>query len=70
MQEIISQLKYDVQNIELKLNAIKKAEKEMLSLKGKPAYDTRQLAIDNWQNEIQEHKKMIHIYYLKLNQSF
>ena len=70
MQEIISQLKYDVQNIELKFNAIKKAKKEMLSLKGKPAYDTRKLAIDNWQKEIKEHKKMIDIYYLKLNKSF
>jgi|TARA_R110000765_G_scaffold398556_1_gene492968 hypothetical protein len=70
MQEVISQLKYDIQNIELKLNAIKKAKKEMLSLKGKPAYDTRQSALDNWQNEIQEHKKTIDIYYLKLNQSF
>jgi len=66
MLDIISQLKYDVQNIELKLNAIKKAKKEMLSLVGKPAYDTRKLAIDNWQKEIKEHIDLIDVYYLKL----
>lgn len=66
MLDIISQLKYDVQNIELKLNAIKKAKKEMLSLVGKPAYDTRKLAIDNWQKEIKEHIGLIDVYYLKL----
>ncbi len=66
MLDIISQLKYDVQNIELKLNAIKKAKKEMLSFVGKPAYDTRKLAINNWQKEIKEHIELIDVYYLKL----
>ena len=66
MLDIISQLKYDVQNIELKLNAIKKAKKEMLSFVGKPAYDTRKLAINNWQKEIKEHIDLIDVYYLKL----
>jgi len=70
MESIISQLKYDIQQIESKLKAIKKAEKEMLSLGNTPAFETRQLAIDNWQNEIKEHKNMIDIYYLKFNQSF
>ena len=59
MLDIISQLKYDVQNIELKLNAIKKAKKEMLSFVGKPAYDTRKLAINNWQKEIKEQKSRV-----------
>ena len=66
MLDIISQLKYDVQNIELKLNAIKKAKKEMLSLVGVPAYDTRKVAMDNWQKEIKEHIDLIDVYYLKL----
>tara|TARA_R110002167_G_scaffold70240_3_gene197773 strand:- start:8660 stop:8872 length:213 start_codon:yes stop_codon:yes gene_type:complete len=70
MESIISQLKYDIQQIESKLKAIKKAKKEMLSLENTPAFKTRQLAIDNWQKEIKEHKNMIDIYYLKLNQSF
>jgi hypothetical protein len=70
MQSIVSQLKYDIQQIELKLNAIKKAEKEMLSLENTPAFNTRKLAVNNWQNEIKDHKNMIDIYYLKLNQSF
>ena len=65
MLDIISQLKYDFQNIELKLKAIKKAEQEMLSLKGKPAYETRQEAINNWLKEIKEHKNLIDIYYKK-----
>ena len=51
-------------------DAIKKAEKEMLSLENTPAFNTRKLAVNNWQNEIKNHKKMIDIYYLKLNQSF
>ena len=42
----------------------------MLSLENTPAFKTRQLAIDNWQNEIKEHKNMIDIYYLKFNQFF
>jgi len=66
MESIISQLKYDIQQIESKLKAIKKAEKEMLSLENTPAFNTRQLAIDNWQNEIKEHIDLIDVYYLKL----
>tara|TARA_R110001606_G_scaffold9548_1_gene41115 strand:+ start:83 stop:292 length:210 start_codon:yes stop_codon:yes gene_type:complete len=66
MESIISQLKYDIQQIESKLKAIKKAEKEMLSLENTPAFKTRQLAIDNWQNEIKEHIDLIDVYYLKL----
>ena len=66
MESIIVQLKYDIQQIESKLKAIKKAEKEMLSLKNTPAFETRQLAIDNWQNEIKEHIDLIDVYYLKI----
>jgi len=66
MESIISQLKYDIQQIESKLKAIKKAEKEMLSLENTPAFKTRQLAIDNRQNEIKEHIDLIDLYYLKL----
>ena len=34
MVKILSQLKYDIQQIEFKLKSIKKAKQEMLSLKG------------------------------------
>jgi hypothetical protein len=37
----------------------------MLSLKGTLAYETRQEAIYNWLKEIEEHKNLIDIYYLK-----
>jgi hypothetical protein len=65
MEELLGQLKYDIQQIELKFKAIKKAKQEMLSLKGTLAYETRQEAIYNWLKEIEEHKNLIDIYYLK-----
>ena len=64
-EQLLSQLKYDIQQIEIKLKAIEKAKKEMLSLKGTPAYETRQEAVCSWNNEIKEHKSMIDVFYLK-----
>ena len=64
-KQFLSQLKYDIQQIEIKIKAIEKTKKEMLSLKGTPAYETRQEAISVWSNEIDEHKSMIDIFYLK-----
>ena len=65
MVKLLGQLKYDIQQIELKLKSIKKAKQEMLSLVGTPAYKTRQEAINNWLQEIKEHKNLIDIYYKK-----
>jgi len=65
MVKLLGQLKYDIQQIELKLKSIKKAKQEMLSLKGTPAYKTRQEAVNNWSQEIKEHKNLIDIYYKK-----
>lgn len=64
-EQLLSQIKYDIQQIEIKLKAIEKAKKEMLSLKGTPAYETRKEAVCSWSNEIDEHKSMIDIFYLK-----
>ena len=63
--QILSQLKYDIQQIEIKIKAIENAKNEMLKMKGTPAYETRQDAIFLWSDEIKEHKNMIDIFYLK-----
>jgi len=65
MEEIVRQLKYDIQNIESKLKAIKNAENKMPNYIGRPIYKGYQESIETWKNEIKEHKKMIDIYYLK-----
>ena len=38
MKEIIAQLKYDVQNIESKINAIENTKVKMKQMVGKPIY--------------------------------
>lgn len=65
MIQILSQLKYDIQQIEIKIKAIEKAKYDMLKMKGTPAYETRQEAIFRWSSEIKEHKSMIDIFYVK-----
>ena len=66
MKEIIAQLKYDIQNIEFKMNAIESTKVKMKQWVGKPIYKGCEESIETWENEILEHKEMIDIYYLKL----
>ena len=68
MQEIISQLKFDIQSIESLNKAIKKAKLEMDKLKGKPAYETRKEAINLWETKRIEHKITFDEYYIKFKE--
>jgi hypothetical protein len=54
---IISQVNYDVQEYQKKLNAIEKAKKDLNNWVGKPKYDVMLQAIDVWEIEILEIKK-------------
>lgn len=54
---IISQVKYDVEEYQKKLNAIEKAKKDLNNWVGKPKYDVMLQAIDIWEREILEIKK-------------
>jgi hypothetical protein len=67
MKEIIAQLKYDVQNIECKINSIKNTRKKMKEFVGKPIYKGCEDSIVKWNAEILEHKKMIDEYYKNLS---
>jgi len=66
MKEVIAQLKYDIQNIESKMNAIENTKVKMKQWIGKPIYKGCEESIETWEKEILEHKEMIDIYYLKL----
>ena len=66
MEEIIRQLKYDVQRIEININAIKKTKEKMKKWIGKPIYNSCEEQIITWNKEIEEHRRMIDIYYQKL----
>mgnify|MGYP000698008812 FL=1 len=66
MQEIISQLKYDVQQIESKLKSIRNTRVKMEQWKGKPIYNRCEESIAKWQQEIEEHKQMFFDYSDKL----
>lgn len=67
MKEIIAQLKYDVQNIESKINSIKNTREKMKQWVGKPIYKDCEDSILKWNEEILEHKKTIDEYYRKLS---
>ena len=56
---IISQVKYDVEEYQNKLNAIEKAKKDLNNWVGKPKYDVMLQAIDIWEREILEIKKTL-----------
>ena len=66
MEEIIRQLKYDVQNIESKIKSIKDTREKMKQWVGKPIYEGCKDSILKWNAEILDHKKMIDEYYKKL----
>ena len=66
MQEIISQLKYDVQQIESKLKSIRNTRVKMEQWKGKPIYKGCEESIAKWQQEIEEHKHTFFNYSNKL----
>jgi len=66
MQEIISQLKYDIQQIESKLNSISSTRVKMEQWKGKPIYQGCEESIETWLKEIEEHKQMFFDYSDKL----
>jgi len=67
MKEIISQLKYDTQNIEYKIRCIQKTREKMKQWIGKPIYKGCEDSILRWNTEILEHKQMIDKYYKKLS---
>ena len=68
MDEIIRQLKFDIQHIESLTKAIKNAKKEMILFKGKPAYETRVTAIQHWTKQIKEHRQTFDEYYIKFKE--
>ncbi|WP_299255304.1 hypothetical protein [uncultured Lacinutrix sp.] len=54
---IISQVNYDVEEYQRKINAIEKAKKDLNNWLGKPKYDVMLQCIDRWEKEILEIKK-------------
>ena len=66
-KEIVRQIKYDAQQIESLINSINKYESELDNYKGKPAYDTRLVAIKLWEIDLEVHEKSLHSYYDKFN---
>lgn len=66
MQEIISQLKYDIWQIEKKLKSIENTKFKMEQWKGKPIYKSCEESIEIWKREIEEHKQMFFDYSDKL----
>ena len=69
MLEIISQIKYDAQNIESKIKSISNTRTKMKQWVGKPIYKGCEEAILNWDKEILNHLKMIDQYYKKLKKT-
>ena len=66
MQEIISQLKYDIQQIESKMKSINNTSIKMEQWKGKPIYKGCEESIEKWKQEIEEHKHLLFYYSNKL----
>tara|TARA_R110000851_G_scaffold170507_1_gene316822 strand:- start:180 stop:392 length:213 start_codon:yes stop_codon:yes gene_type:complete len=69
MLEIISQIKYDAQNIEFKIKSIINTKDKMKQWVGKPIYKGCEEAILKWDKEILDHLKMIDQYYKKLKKT-
>ena len=66
MKEIIAQLKYDIVQIENKIKSIENTKEKMIQWVGKPIYKGCEESIVNWENEINDHKKMFFEYSNKL----
>ena len=66
MKEIVSQLQYDIVQIENKIKSIENTKEKMVQWVGKPIYKGCEESIINWENEINDHKKMFFEYSNKL----
>lgn len=66
MLKIIHQLKFDVMQIENKLNSIQNTKIKMQQWNGKPIFKDCEELINKWYKEIEEHKIQILNYSKKL----